>query len=238
MSMVELIVAFALGGVVLSMVAGTLIAQRRSERATVDSGGAAADEVIAVMTAVLSRLSRDDTLTVRGDTAIDLRLIAGIALPCAGGGDSLVFSDDGLTGWWESEPDSGDVVELAYDDGWHSATVIRARTHIVTAGACSGTQRVVTLGTPLGRPEVPLARISRPARFMVYRGGEGGWWFGERLCDGRRPPVCGAAQPIAGPLSGPRALRFAIDSTHVDFTVSVDVVAGSATRSTLVPLPR
>jgi hypothetical protein len=73
---------------------------------------------------------------------------------------------------------------------------------------------------------------------MAYRGGDGAWWFGERPCDTRRPPVCGAAQPIAGPLAGPHALRFAIDSTHIDPVVSVEVTVGSSTRATLVPLRR
>jgi hypothetical protein len=188
---------------------------------------------------VLSRVSGDDTVALRGDTAIEFGMTVGGGLACAAGGDSIVFVDDEETSWWESPPDSGDTIDAMTGGEWTRAEVVSSRTRVVVSGICAGAQRILGVSPPLsGGGELPLARLTRRARFMVYRGGDGAWWFGERACGGSPPFTCGAAQPVSGPLESARALHFSLDTAAATPVVTVTAAAGSTLRSAVLPLKK
>ena len=235
-TLVELIVATALGALVVSLCANALIAQRRAERRAAESTkpGSAADEAVRVLAAALARLAAGDTLTLRGDTAAEWRAVQGAAVSCAAGGDSVVVPDSAGVAWWESVPDSGDVVELE-DVAGNRVTrdVIGVSTR--SSGACGSAARVFWLRDSIAVTGAMFVRLTRRVRFMLYRGGDGQWWLGQRTCAASPPWTCGAAQPVAGPLSAsPTGLRIAIDSTTARRIVSIEARAQRAVRAAAV----
>jgi prepilin-type N-terminal cleavage/methylation domain-containing protein len=191
-TLVELLVALALGSLVVAMCATALVGQRRAERRVAESTrpGSAADEAVRVVAAALARVAASDTLVARGDTALEWRATLGGAVACAGGGDSLVVP----------------------------VRVLRLRDSITTSGAV-------------------LVRVTRRVRFMLYRGGDARWWLGQRTCSASAPVSCGAAQPVAGPLSpSPMGLRVAIDSSGSIRVVTVQARAQRAVREAVVSI--
>jgi hypothetical protein len=235
-TIVELIVVLVLASVIFGLVARSVTAQRRYERtiAGLSLHASTVDETIGVLRSVLERVSSADTVRLRGDTAIDFGLTIAIGLACAADGDSLVLRDDGTTGWWESAPDSGDTIDAMTAGQWWRAEIVSALTRTGAPGACTGPHRVLKIRpSPPSALELPLLRITRRTRFMVYRGGDGAWWLGERTCSGS-PPSCAAAQPVSGPLAGARALQFAIDTTATDVSVVVSATAGNTIRTAVL----
>lgn len=237
-TLVELLVALALGSLVVAMCATALVGQRRAERRVAESTrpGSAADEAVRVVAASLARVAASDTLVARGDTALEWRAMLGGAVACAGGGDSLVVPDSSAVAWWESEPDSGDVADI--DD----AAGARATREIVavstrSSSACAGPARVLRLRDSITTSGAVLVRVTRRVRFMLYRGGDARWWLGQRTCSASAPVSCGAAQPVAGPLSpSPMGLRVAIDSSGAIRVVTVQARAQRAVREAVVSI--
>lgn len=237
-TLAELIVVLVLGSVILGLVTQSLKAHRRSERTIARSSQSAsiADETLGVLTSALERVSSADTVLLRGDTAIELGFTIGLGLACAVGGDSVVFQENG-TGWWESPPDSSDTIDAMTAGQWWRSKIMWTRSRAVASGVCAGLQRVVKIRPPPpSGPELPLVRVTRRTRFMIYRGGDGEWWFGERTCSSSPPYPCAAAQPVSGPLVGVRALQFAIDTTGSTTIVTVSATAGKTTRVAVLPL--
>jgi type II secretory pathway pseudopilin PulG len=238
-TLAELIVVLVLGSVVAGMFARSVVGQRRTERAVsgVSAAAVAADDAVQVVAAALARVSVQDSLTVRGDTALEWLATIGAALACAAGGDTVVVPDSGLAAWWESPPDSSDAADMADASGvWLSSEVVSVRAR-ASGGACAGPQRTIRLRTPINAGVTPFVRVARRLRVMLYRGGDGLWWLGERTCSYRAPIECVAAQPIAGPLSPPPAgLRFTVAQMGGNRSVSVTATAGRVARSRVVLL--
>ena len=238
-TLVELVVALILGSVVAGLFAQAVVVQRRSERAVARSIGAAsaADEATAMLAAVIARVSNADSLLVRGDTALELRATVGVALACHAASDTVVVSDTGVAAWWESPPESGDAADLADAAGnWTGSEIVAVSTRS-SGGACGGAQRTLRLRTPLVAGHAPLVRVARRRRFMLYRGGDGAWWLGERTCSYGDPVHCDAAQPVAGPLSPPPVgVRFVLGSAGTHRTVTIAATAGRVVRTLIVVL--
>lgn len=237
-SLVEVIVATALSVIVIAAFARAITAQRRAERtiATAYQPGVAADEAVRVAAAALSRVAERDSLWVRGDTAMEWRATVGVSLACFAAADSVVVPDVAVSTWWEAPPDTGDVIDVALADGqWAASEIIDIRPR-ATGGACGAAQRTLQLRNAVAWTAVPPAvRVTRRTRFMLYRGGDGAWWLGERRCIDAVVVTCGAAQPIAGPLAPPPAgLRFAIDSSAPRRMISIAAAASAARRGELV----
>ena len=230
-SLVEMIVALVLGGVVMSALARAMSTHRRVESriAGAHRSASAAEEVVRVSTAMLARVARDDHVWVRGDTAIEWRATIGVALACVAGGDSVVLPAAGPAAWWEFAPDSGDAIEVALaPDTWTAYEVTGVSTR-AGGGACGGAQRTLRVSAQLsGGGPVPV-RVLRRTRLALYRGGDGAWWLGERRCPSQGATRCAAAQPVAGPLDRPPlGLTFAIDSARgrlISVSASSDGVA-------------
>lgn len=237
-TLIELLVAMTLGVLVLALCAGALIGQRRAERRSAESTrpGSAADEAVRVVASSLARLAQTDTLWARGDTALEWRTAVGVAVTCAAAGDTIVVPDSGTGAWWEDGPDSGDVVEITDENGrWTDRDVVAVTAR--SNGACAGAQRTLRLSDSIAHVGAGFARVTRRVRFMLYRGGDGLWWLGQRTCTSRSPALCGAAQPVAGPLlPPPLGARFTIDSAGLRHLVSVAMQARGAVRTAVVAI--
>jgi prepilin-type N-terminal cleavage/methylation domain-containing protein len=239
-TLVELIVALAIGVLLASAFTGVLIGQRRSEAATAIASRrfGAADEVVRVVASALGRVASVDTIWMRGDTAIEWRATIGTGLSCAAAGDSVAVPDGGAAAWWEAAPDSGDVAELLDAGGGASRIGIVGAT-FRSGGACGGSQRTLRLRDSVPATGARVVRVTRRVRQMLYRGGEGLWWLGQRTCDDGVPARCGAAQPVAGPLSpNPRGLRIALDSGSIRRLITITATSGTASSGAAVVVQR
>lgn len=238
-TLVELVVVLLLGTIVVGMYARTVVAQRRAERtaAAVNAPAAAADEAMRVLAIALERVAAGDSLWARGDTALEWRATIGVAVACAAGGDTIVVPDSGAAAWWEAIPDSGDAAELETSGALVRVEVLSVRSQ--SSGACGGAQRTLRLRAPSGATELPAVRVTRRTRFMLYRGGDGAWWLGQRTCSFATPLSCTSAQPITGPLSPPPlGLRFTLDSVAGILGVGLTVAAGNVVRAERIIVQR
>lgn len=225
-SLVETIIALVLAGIVLGAFVRTMSVQRRSETRVARAYGAAsaAEAVVRVSTAMLSRIARDDSVWIRGDTAIEWRATVGVALACVAGGDSIVLPDAGAAAWWEIAPDSGDAADVEVSGAWTRYEVLRVQQR-ASGGVCGARQTTLHIGGSLSDGVAPV-RVTRRTRLALYRGGDGAWWMGERRCPDQGAPKCAAAQPVAGPLDRPpTGLAFAVDRTTA---LLISVVASSS----------
>lgn len=196
----ELLVALALAGVILAAATRGLIQHLDMHRAR-DAQAHAVEivrEVHDVLRAELGHAAGD--VHVLGDTAVEVASLRILARACYQDLSRLVLPAT-EPAW--SAPRAGD--SLAVMD-----TLARSEWRTVIAAA--GTQRAssdcpaggirLTLGAALPA-SVPAravpTRVWRTVRYMAYRAGDGSWWLGERQCSS----LCGAAQPIAGPLLPP-----------------------------------
>lgn len=238
-TIVELLVALVLGAIVLGLVATSVTAQRKNERkiSIATQGISIVDEAISVLSAAAMRISSADTVRLRSDTAIDIDATVGTGIACWIAGDSIIIRDDGVSAAFEVAPDSADVVvAMTAGTTWQSR-VISARTRTTTSGTCNGPQRILhTQPLPIATIEPPVVRITRRTRFTVYRGGDNAWWLGSRTCSTGASVSCAAAQPIAGPLAGNRALQFSVDTTSGVPFLTVRATSGTTTRTAVLPL--
>lgn len=239
LTLVELVVALALGTVVVGVYAASIVGQRRSERTSASAlfPASAADDAVHTVSSALARVAAADSLWPHADTALEWRATVGVALACAAGADTVVVPDTGASAWWESFADSGDVIALGSAAGtWERHAVLGVRTR-ASGGACGTPQHILALREPVGAGGAMLVRVMRRVRFMLYRGGDGSWWFGQRSCD--EPPAshCSSAQPIAGPLDAPpNGFRFVIDSVAGRPRVTISASAGRVARMASVSI--
>lgn len=239
-TLAELLVVLVVGVLVVGLCAQSVVAQRRAERTTAaaNAPGVVVDDASRVLTSALARVAAGDSLWLRGDTALEWRATIGVALSCAAGGDTIVVPDSGLGAWWEAPADSADAAEVRLPDGTierHEIIAQRARS---AGGACGAAQHTLVVRDVIAAIGTAAVRVSRRTRFMVYRGGDGDWWLGQRTCSFGAPIRCAAAQPITGPLAGARTgLQFAVDTTGGVARVSVRVQAGRFVRTALAVIP-
>ncbi len=235
-TLVELLVVLALGTVVIGAFATSVVGQRRTERTVAASGSAAqaADEALTVLVSALERTAQADSVTLKSDTAIEFHAVVGAAVACLASRDSLVLPDSAAGAWWETTPDTGDVVSILSAAGaWIDDEVVGVRASS-SGGACGSAHHVVGLRSGNGASVTPYVRISRRVRYMLYRGSDGYMWLGQRTCTAM-PARCSSAQPITGPLGGAtKGVSLAIDSSGMRPVVNITVSAAGAVRSAAV----
>ena len=228
-SLLELLVALTMLGLVLAAVLGTTIRTWRTHgghgaraelRAQLEAGAVA----LATDLRPLSAFAGDLTAGTARDSSLELRALVGIATLCdtAAGTLSLrpVLAPDALAS--PPLPAAGDVAwALSEDDTsttWHPATITSARQD---ANACSGSGAVRIAVSDPAWPRVPNApvRLTRLARWSLYRTADG-WFLGRRdwvHALGRFDVV----QPVAGPFdsypAGGLALRY-LDTLGTDLS--------------------
>jgi hypothetical protein len=239
LTLTELVVALTLGTIVVALYAGSVVGQRRAERASAGAllPASAADDAVRTISSALARVSAADSLWSRADTALEWRATVGVALACVAGADTVVVPDTGANAWWESFADSGDFMLLGSAAGtWERHSVAGVHTRAL-GGPCGIPQHILAVREPVVATGALLARVTRRERFMLYRGGDGLWWFGQRSCDEPPPVHCTAAQPIAGPLDAPpTGLRMTIDTVAGRARVTVVASVGRVVRTATVTI--
>lgn len=224
-SLVELLVALALFGVIGIATLRSLDRQARFHSGVLTilearSQHAAAHEAVATELRALATSAGD--ISRLSDSAIVFRLPVGSALTCAIAADTLFLAPDTVAAGqsfarFRTSPQPGDSAwllnesasDLAADDQWvglHITSVTRA------SGQCGGSPlvhpaldaarpswRIAVAGTipATAAPRAPV-RLTRTARFALYRGGTNEHWLGytEIL------PATGSwitIQPVSGP---------------------------------------
>jgi prepilin-type N-terminal cleavage/methylation domain-containing protein len=224
-SLVELLVALALFGIVGLATLRSLDRQARLHSGMLTvlearAQHAAAHEAVA--TELRSISSQAGDLTRLSDSAIVFRLPVGAGVACAVAPDTIYLAPDSTASGQEfarfaTTPQTGDTVwlfnessrDIATDDAWIGFAVVAIAR---TPGNCSGSP-LVSAALDATRPSWRLAvagtlppsviagaplRLTRTARFALYRGSTGEHWLGfsEIL------PATGAwvtIQPVSGP---------------------------------------
>lgn len=221
-TLVELVVALTLSAVVLGTATSTVLRQHRTTRVVLGEAASiaqlrAATGALSAELAVLSRGAGDIVPGEARDTAIQLRALVTAGISCDDAVASATFApdEDGVP-----EALSGNVPRVgdslwwyagSATAGWHSGRVVTSDSVsaacLLTGSPARPARRVAVSGVdtiPFGAP----LRVTRPARYSLYKGGDGSWQLGLRDWIGDR---FGAPQPVAGPFllrSGDRRSGF------------------------------
>lgn len=218
-TLVEVVVALLLGAVIA---APALSLWRTHRRAAADASPEArarlaAWEALEVVTA-LARAA--EALRVAGDTALLLRSVVREGIACA---DGRLFRplDDAI---------ASDGVRSSGDEWWRGA-------EDPGIGEWIWRRMADTLGTTAGcvlAMPTTLIRVSRVAVVTSYYAGDGQWMIGWRSCS---PVVCGAVQPVAGPVRsrGNGGFRLSQEAGGVVVTLRVPGVEDTLRRRVAWP---
>jgi prepilin-type N-terminal cleavage/methylation domain-containing protein len=210
LSLVELLVALSLGGIVLAAAASSMLRQHRGVRWIEGLTGAELQlrPVLRLLTDELSLLDAaagDLAAGQASDSSLQLRSVIAASLACDSAGVLTLLpetaSSPPLAGIARA-PEAGDSVWLYFGAvGWRPRAIVSAA-RVTTAcalpaSAAGATYRLV-LDRPPDAPAGTPVRITRWERWVVYRAGDGRWYVGIREFS----PATGrflAAQPVAGP---------------------------------------
>jgi len=226
-TLVELVVAMAVGGIVLALLAAISVSQQRLHADVAARLGLAEQlQQAATLLPVELRMIAIDAGDLREarDTAVEFRstiasavvcdtIAGGVVLAPAEGRDStyagfMTSINAGDTAWMLSALDSADQ--------WSSYAIASAAR--VAGGACNTAgpklsaleQLVSRVGLHL-TPQPPLApslgavvRVTRPSRYSLYRGGDGRWYLGAREWNAATSQF-NTIQPVSGPFSSAAA---------------------------------
>ncbi len=218
LSLVEVLIVLTMVGMVGTLATRTLRSTERhaSARLARDARAIVADDVVRISEAAIAGRGVGLPVELLGDTAIDWGQLVARGLPCAASSDTVLLPLTSASVWWGGPPDTIDLVTLEQRTGVRTAHRIRdARQRAPTPFCPSGAWRL-QLDPPLpgsASPSVPIVHVERRVRFVVYRGSDGAWWWGERRCSAGVGTPCGAAQPITGPLPAGRQ-SFTVQRSH------------------------
>lgn len=251
----ELVVALALATLVSAAAVAVMAGAERYLRRT---GDLAEDrrvvrEAESTLAAEL-RAAAADSVRVLGDTAAEFPGVVGTSVACVVAPGSLVLppataSAPPAFSVWRSTPASGDLV-VAFDStspgGWRTAIVDSTETRADGAGCTPATGFVTSADSALRRPVTRVFHspalpagvavgapvlLLRWGRYVLTRGTDRSWSLSYRPCDPLL--VCGASQPVAGPLgaAADSGLSFAVDP----FAKRVQATIRSSRRATGAP---
>lgn len=258
-TLVELLVATTLAGVVIGAASSSLLRQQRSSdaldsRARAESQERAAIGELEMVLEGLSPAAGDLAAGQARDTAIQLRTVIASAIACdTSVGQATITADDTSdlrAGGIAAAPRIGDTL------WWHApgapGWTARRVTDVSSAtGVCHlappESQALLRLGfalpdsVPIGAP----VRITRVARYSFYRAGDGSWQLGiaewSDILRAFAPP-----QPVAGPFvrsapdGGLTGLRYfdAAGGELRDAGQGIDVARVARVRVSLVAVDR
>ena len=208
-SVVELLVALTIAGVVLAAATGSFLRQQRTATglaATAQAQGQAR-AAAALLPAQLSldALSVEDVVPGAGrDTALQFRAAIASGVSCdSARAPAFAVDDTGLAaGAVAAMPHAGDSLWWYRADGgsWTGRGITGVS---ADSGACAAESRtglLMRLGvedTVVIAPRTPL-RVTRQERLAIYRAGDGSWQLGLREWSDATGAM-GAPQPVAGP---------------------------------------
>jgi len=216
-SLVELLVALGLAGVVLVAATGSMLRQQRAARwvgalGATESQAAHAVRVLSEELALLDAAAGDVVPAQASDSMLELRVVVASAIAC-----------DTATAFVTLAPDVGSAPPLggtarviaAGDTMWYYADSLGWRPRAVVAvsrvtSAClrpytpsASTTRLI-LDAPMNAGGGTPLRVTRHERWVFYRASDGRWYLGLRDWNAAAARF-NTTQPVAGPFL--RALR-------------------------------
>lgn len=218
-TLLELVIALVIFGVVAGLGAGAVASEQRNARAAAriravraelrDATGVLAQEIRGASPA-------SDTLRLAADTAVEFFTPLLTAITCApGSGSRLLLVPPLISGAIQPavgpQPDTGDLAWIWEEDSvrtpgtWRRWRIAGYTSDVlencsVALAPLVGQPRVLTVtgdaGTvPAGAP----VQVVRRGRYSVYRASDGDWYLGYKRCDALGPSRCQSVQPVAGP---------------------------------------
>ena len=227
-TLIELVLVLVVGGLIATVAFRTFRSQQRSVGGTVALAEMRAQlrQGLHVLASELRAISpADGDVLAWTRTGIVLRSVIGSSVVCRRESDTTlvlpplgVEHGDGPTSWL-TMPQPGDSLRVldearelsASDDAW-PAYEIYSLAPVAAGEECTrwpgdGPGPAPTLRIRLGgEARVPSTvsvgasiRIFRPARYELYRSGDGSWYLGASECRAGRLPACSTIQPVSGP---------------------------------------
>ncbi|CAN5166735.1 hypothetical protein BH23GEM2_BH23GEM2_03430 [soil metagenome] len=219
-TLVELLMAVTILGVITALGASTLASEQRDARAAARLRAVRAEirDAGSVLAQELRGASPPgDTLRLVADSAIEFFAPILTAVTCAPGSGTRLLLSPPMLAYGPtvpasgSQPDSGDLVWVWVEDSLRTPGSWR-RWQVAAYAAGSGEScnlELETLGAqtqlltiagdaglvPAGAP----VQLVRRGRYSVYRSADGAWYLGYKRCDALGPSRCQAVQPVAGP---------------------------------------
>ena len=210
-ALLELLLALALAGVVLSIATTSVLRQQRTHARIV--GLAASEGQLRAATLVLAAQLSDldaaagDIAGAPSDTALQFRAAVGTSFACgASVGSIALLPEQGPGGAYAgmlSTPRPGDTLWWLGDSAWSAARVRSVDAAYVTCTAplafagpsvrlsLAGAADTIPAGAPL--------RLTRQTRYSLYRSADGSWQLGFREWN-EATGAFASPQPVAGPL--------------------------------------
>ena len=191
-TLVELLVALSLGGLVFAVATGSLLRQQRAVRWVDGLTGAELQlrPVLRLVADVLDPLDASAGDLAAGqasDSSLELRAVVAASLTCDSSAVVTLVPETSATpplGGAARAPVAGDSVWLYRDSlGWrgHSITsVARTTTACAVPASASGSAFALTLDVPADVPAATPVRVTRWERWVVYRAADGRWHLGIR----------------------------------------------------------
>jgi hypothetical protein len=225
-TLVELVVAMTVGGIVLALVAAISVRQQRLH-ADLNDRSALAEQLRQASTILpieLRGLAVDAGDLGEGrDTSIEFRSTIASAVVCdtVAGGVILAPATTGSTPYasFLSPISVGDTAWLlaSGDTVDHWAPFAIASTRSVAGAACNAAgPQLDAAARLLSRTSLQLGplppesivgsvlRVTRPTRYSLYRGGDGRWYLGARDWNATTNRF-NTIQPVSGPFASPAA---------------------------------
>ena len=228
LTLVELLAAIALAGLVGGTIVATINRQQRFYRGTSELLYAreGVRDAMEVLSSDIRAASIADTVRLAADSAIEFFATFGASVAC-----QILANDVGLPAAHSlgnslsaflTDPDTGDLALFHIDSAGANERWERHRIsgfgERSLASSCPPASRlsqpselgagakgfVVTLTAPLGSDVKPgaVVRFVRRARYSLYRASDGDWYLGYRRCNAIGPSACGVVQPVSGPYRG------------------------------------
>lgn len=227
-TLVEILIALVLLGIVSTALYQLLVANQRLYRAQVESVATneSARAAVAILPGEIREMSagNGDILAMNA-TSLTYKSMQALYVQCAApntGSLEIILDRNTFFGLRPISVADDSVLIFAegdmstrMDDGWLSASV--SSTTVGTA--CPGTRPSITVGlsglsaAQLGAVQAGApVRTFRAAQVLLYQDGAGDWWLGGRQYQ-KSAGAWGATQPLLGPLSGTGLALAYTDST-------------------------
>lgn len=209
-TLVELLVALSLGGLVLAVAVGSMLRQHRGVRWVEGLTGAELQlrptlRLVAEELEPLDPAAGDLAAGQASDTAIEIRAVIAASLTCDSSAAVTLVPETGASpplGGVARAIAAGDSVWLYRDSlGWRGYAVTAASRTTTACGvptSAPGPAMRLALDAPADVPAGTPVRVTRPERWVVYRAGDGRWYLGVRDWSPAASRFL-AVQPVAGP---------------------------------------
>ncbi|MEO6526289.1 MAG: prepilin-type N-terminal cleavage/methylation domain-containing protein [Gemmatimonadaceae bacterium] len=210
-SLVELVIALALTGIVLAAASGSLLRHQRGVRWVGEVAGAESQlrplaQMLSAELALLDPATGDLTPGLASDSTVQIRAAIASSLSCdsASGTVTLVpESRSGIAlGGSSRAPEVGDSLWFFADTlGWQARRITgiaRVSASCRSPALPTAAALRLSIAVPMDMPGATPVRITRQERYQLYRSGDGAWYFGLSdwsVATNRFAPP----QPIAGP---------------------------------------